>query len=400
MIAGQRQITGHVCAKKGMWYMVINMPAPSGVGPNKPKWHKTGLREKGNKTKAKSMLQEYLVRLNFKVSLKYGVAETTLFADYMEAWLEMMEPNLAPTTMTSYRRNIKKSIAPYFRELGVTVDDVERNPQLIQDYYTYLRKERGNGASTVRRHHANIRKALQNGVKTDLILSNAADKVEKPKPEPYKAKFYDADQMNEVFALLKGHRLYLPVLVTSFYGLRRSEFLGLKWDAIDFSSNQIAIRHTVSSVEDENFKRHIVTRDRTKNTSSYRTMPLIPQVRDALLEKMKNDREYRKVCGNCYCHENKDYIFVDELGKLMNPDYPSRTFPVFLIKHGMPRIRFHDLRHSCASLLLNQKVSMKKIQEWLGHSHYSTTANIYAHLDAESKNEAAEIMGNMLKKDE
>ena len=125
-------------------------------------------------------------------------------------------------------------------------------------------------------------------------------------------------------------------------------------------------------------------------------MPLIPQVRDALMQKMKQDMEYRKVCGNCYCYDNKDYIFVDELGKLMNPDYPSKSFPLFLVKHNLPRIRFHDLRHTCASLLLSQKVSMKKIQEWLGHSHYSTTANIYAHLDSESKNETADVMGEVL----
>ena len=112
--------------------------------------------------------------------------------------------------------------------MGVTVDDVVRNPYLIQNYYTYLRKERGNGPSTVRRHHANIQKALQNGVKTDMIPSNPADKVEKPKPEPYKAKFYDVEQMNDLFDLIKGHRLYLPALVTAFYGLRRSELLGLQ----------------------------------------------------------------------------------------------------------------------------------------------------------------------------
>lgn len=99
-----------------------------------------------------------------------------------------------------------------------------------------------------------------------------------------------------------------------------------------------------------------------------------------------------KVCGNCYNYEYDGYVFVDELGDLMRPEYLTSYFPQYIQKHGCKRMRFHDLRHSCASLLLANGVPLKQIQEWLGHSDFSTTANIYAHLDYTSKLSSAKAM--------
>lgn len=114
--------------------------------------------------------------------------------------------------------------------------------------------------------------------------------------------------------------------------------------------------------------------------------------RTYLLEKKKKQEEYRRLCGNSYCKDYLDYLYVDELGHLIEPFYITAAFPKFLEKHGLRRIRFHDLRHSCASLLLANNVPMKQIQEWLGHSDFSTTANIYAHLDYNSKLSSASAL--------
>ena len=102
--------------------------------------------------------------------------------------------------------------------------------------------------------------------------------------------------------------------------------------------------------------------------------------------------EILKVCGNCYNYEYDGYVFVNELGERMRPNYLTEYFPKYIAKHGMPKMRFHDLRHSCASLLLANGVPLKQIQEWLGHSDFSTTANIYAHLDYRSKISSAQAM--------
>lgn len=128
-----------------------------------------------------------------------------------------------------------------------------------------------------------------------------------------------------------------------------------------------------------------------------RTLPLVPVFKEKLLKLQEEQMEYRRVCGKCYDKRYTDYICVDEMGALISPHYLTSAFPKLLEKNGLRRIRFHDLRHSCASLLLANGVSMKQIQEWLGHSDFSTTANVYAHLDYNSKLSSADAMVNGLK---
>ena len=135
----------------------------------------------------------------------------------------------------------------------------------------------------------------------------------------------------------------------------------------------------------------------TKTKSSMRTLPLVPVFKEKLLKLQEEQKEYRRVCGKCYDKRYTDYICVDEMGALISPHYLTSAFPKLLEKNGLRRIRFHDLRHSCASLLLANGVPMKQIQEWLGHSDFSTTANVYAHLDYNSKLSSADAMVNGLK---
>jgi len=120
------------------------------------------------------------------------------------------------------------------------------------------------------------------------------------------------------------------------------------------------------------------------------------QLLQHMLNKMKKEQEQnRKVCGKSYCTDYLDYIYVDPMGKRIRPDFLSQHFPDFLVAHQMKRIRFHDLRHSCASLLYANGVSLKEIQEWLGHSDISTTSNIYTHLDFSSKVSSANAIVNI-----
>ena len=135
-----------------------------------------------------------------------------------------------------------------------------------------------------------------------------------------------------------------------------------------------------------------VAADTTKTKSSMRTLPLVPDFRDLLLKKKEEQARYRKLCGRSYCTEYIEYICVNEIGERLKPNTLSDGFKQILKKNGMRIIRLHDLRHSCASLLLANGVPMKQIQEWLGHSDFSTTANIYAYLDYQSKISSAEAM--------
>ena len=210
----------------------------------------------------------------------------------------------------------------------------------------------------------------------------------------YFVQVYKAEELEQLFTAIQGDPAEFGVIMAAFYGLRRSEIVGLKWDAIDFENKTISIQHTVVSAKVNGTVTEIA-RYKTKTKSSCRTLPLIPAC-EQMLNKMKKEQEQnRKVCGKSYCTDYLDYIYVDPMGKRIRPNFLSQHFPDFLVAHQMKRIRFHDLRHSCASLLYANGVSLKEIQEWLGHSDISTTSNIYTHLDFSSKVSSANAIVNI-----
>lgn len=252
-------------------------------------------------------------------------------------------------------------------------------------------------ANTVIHHHALIRKCLDYAFKMDIIPSNPADKIQRPKIEQFISSFYTESELNTLFEKSKNDPLELIILITAFYGLRRSEVLGLQWDSFDFENKTITIKHTVTITNTEGNNRKIEGKDRTKNKSSYRTLPLFDNIATKLLEFKEKQESFKKAFGNTYNKQFLEYVFVNTQGKIIRPDYVTQHFSILLENIGLKHIRFHDLRHSCASLLLAKGIPMKSIQEWLGHSNFSTTANLYAHLDSNSKKKSAEVLYNALK---
>ena len=380
-------VAGHLREKSGYYYAVLNYT--DSLGKRKTKWISTGLTVKGNKKRAEAILMD--ARRNFNPEEPKVMNGDILFADYMEKWLDIIKSSVAVPTYASYSTTVKKIVAPYFREKEVTLKNLTAKD--IQEFY--LRELERVSASSVIHYHANIHKALKYAVKIDLIDVNPADKVERPKKDRYVGSFYDADEVNALFEAAKGTKLELPILFGAFYGLRRSEAIGLKWDAIDFDQNTITIRHTVTSC-DLDGKRILVAADTTKTKSSMRTLPLVPFMRERLLALKDEQEDNRRLCGRSYIKDYIGYVCVNEIGDLIKPHYVTESFPKLLKANGLRHIRYHDLRHSCASLLLANGVPMKQIQEWLGHSDFSTTANIYAHLDCSSKLTSADAMLNGL----
>lgn len=377
-------VAGHLQEKRGVYYAVLNYFDT--LGRRKTKWISTGLTVKGNKKRAEEILLD--LRRDFKPPQGPKAPEgEMLFSEYLESWLEIIKGSVAVSTYASYSAMATRIIAPYFKEKGVILKDI--TAKNIQDFYLHELKKVS--ASTVVHYHALIHKALKYAMKTDLIDVNPADKVERPKRERFVGSFYDAEEMNELFKTAKGTKLELPILFGAFYGLRRSEAIGLKWDAVDFEQNTLVIKHTVTSCNLDG-KLTIVESDTTKTKSSMRTLPLVPFVRERLLTLKEEQKENRRLCGRSYSKEYSGYICVNEIGDLIKPNYVTEFFPKLLEANGLRRIRFHDLRHSCASLLLANGVPMKQIQEWLGHSDFSTTANIYAHLDYSSKLNSADAL--------
>ena len=374
-------VAGHLSEKNGNYYAVLSYT--DAFGKRRTKWVNTGLPVRGNKKKAEAFLMEERKKFQTAEPVTGGV----LFADYIEQWLEVAKPTIAVATYASYCSMVKRVIAPYFRERRITLQGL--TPKDIQDFY--LEKLKTVSASSVIHYHANIHRALKHAVKLDLIPTNPADRVGRPKKDRFIGSFYDAEEVNKLFEVSKGTKLEFPILFGAFYGLRRSEALGLKWDAIDFENDSITIRHTVTSVTLDG-KVQLVAADTTKTKSSLRTLPLVPFVKERLLVLKKEQENNRRLCGRSYHKQYTGYVCINEIGDLIKPHYVTEQFPKLLDANGLRRIRFHDLRHSCASLMLANGVPMKQIQDWLGHSDFSTTANIYAHLDYSTKLSSADAM--------
>ena len=331
-------VAGHLQEKNGYFYAVLSYK--DAQGKRKTKWIPTGYLIRGNKKKAEAFLMEQRQTFQLPAEDTEAVEKGELFADYLERWLKIAKSTIAITTYSSYDGMMKSTIVPWFRKTGVTITKL--TAQDIQDFYTaQLARVKSN---TVIHYHALIHRALKYAVKTDQLSVNPADKVDRPRKNGFQPAFYDKDEINQLLACVKGTLIETPVMLAAFYGLRRSEAVGLRWDAIDFQQNTITIQHTVIACR-LNGKYEVIARDTTKTKSSRRTLPLAAPIRKYLLDLQVWQAENRRLCGNCYCKDYEGYICINEMGYLLNPNRVSAMFELTLQQNHLRHIRFHDLRH-------------------------------------------------------
>lgn len=423
-------VKNYIREKSGLYYAV--MVYTNVRGKRKEKWFPTKLPVKGNKTKAEAFSRKILREFEIpredlcyhevkedvsidgsqpiepqllsavldKITLSELSSEQVsnlLFADYMKMYLPLTKKRkkrIQEITYAGYADNVKFPIEPYFRKKKIRLKDL--TAQDIQDFYdVQLDRVKPN---TVIHYHAIIRLALCYARKMGYIKENPIEQVEKPEKNKFVGSYYTPDEVNQLISLTKGTKLEIAVIFACFYGIRRSECVGLRWSAFDFENNIFHINHTVV-LTSVNGKRTLVTKDAAKTDATIRSMPLSADIKKRLLEIKCMQENNKKRLKKNYNNQWTDYLMVTESGDLISPDYVTDAFRRLVKKNKMRHIRFHDLRHTCASLLLNKgkgKVTMKDIQEWLGHSDYKTTANIYAHLDLSSKYSSLETLDSII----
>lgn len=381
-------MTGSLQEKRGIYQIVLNTYKN---GKRKIRWISTGLPVKGNKRKAEQMLREKLREFETQALGKPTQADVT-FADYVRRWLTIAQRKVDPVTYQGYEILAKTHILPYFDALGVKLQDMTLNvlQAYVDEKATQGRKDGKGGLSpkSVRMHINVIRQTLEEAVKNDIIVKNPCHYLTLPRNQRYQSTFYNAQQLQDLFDVIRDDPLYPLYKVVALYGLRRSEALGLKWDSVDFEQGTLTIKHTVSKVT------QTVEKDSTKTASSYRSFPLLPEVAAIFRAEQTAKEENRRLFGREY--HPSEYIFTWPDGRLISPDHVTRHFSRLLKKYGLPHIRFHELRHSCASLLINEGFTLKDIQEWMGHADIQTTANIYGHLDVARKQSMADKLGSTL----
>ena len=370
-------MTGSLHVKKDKYYMVISFNAG---GKRKQKWIPTGLEVKGNKKRAEHMLSETIRQME-REQVVYGAGADELFADAIRDWLDMVKVKVDIVTYHGYRDIAESHVIPYFTKSGLRLRDITR--RIIQKYinekadHGRMDGKGGLSSSSLRLHKNVLYQTCKYAVQDGIIPLNPCDGVQLPKRTRIDYHFYSAAQVAELLEKIKGDILFPVIKMTAVYGLRRSEVLGLQWDAIDFDQNIITIKHTVTRVYE------LVEKDTTKNKSSYRSYPMLPEIRELLLHLKAQEDENRRDFGKNYLESA--YVFKWPNGSMLDPDYVTRHFSKLLEKCDMPHIRFHELRHSCASILIVNGATLKDVQEWLGHSTIEMTADIYSHLDIQRK---------------
>lgn len=383
-----------VQSKKGRLYAVMQVKKD---GTTKPVWRALGLSEGANKTKVNKAFREVVAQYEqeyWENLEREGRPPSDIpVYRYLVEFLKRVEPELQKNTIVSYRSMTNGKIRRYFqRRPQLTVGNLK--PQDIQDFYQSLFAD-GVVANTVIHYHALLRRAFQQAFKEERIDANPFDRVGRPKKNKFHGENYTQEELLTLLHLARGDVIYPAILLAGAMGLRRSEALGVRWSRIDWEKRTVLLDTKIVEYR-ENGKKKVEPVEEMKNKSSRRTLPLPDPVVEMLQVQKEHREVYRKMFQGSYNAQYLDYVCVNQLGELLRPSYVTDHFRELLEKYGLRHIRFHDLRHTFASLLINQDVPLINVSNFLGHSDLSTTANIYAHLDKASKQASAAVISDIL----
>ena len=373
-------MTGCVALRKDVYYVRLTYYDKNHY--RKDKWISTGLSGRGAKQKATAMIQSLIDKYSYLEKSEHP----SKMDDYLKMWKELQINEVAESTYGGYHTYIDRHLIPYFRDLNLNIQDITAGH--IFDYINYLsqdggRKDKkigGQSATSVRKIISILRRVFDYAVLCGDIRINPALHVPLPKRDSRKDErqvFLTAEEAQKMLDAFRDEELGPIVYVTLYYGLRKSEALGLRWQAVDFEANTITVNHTVVGGS------RVIRQDATKSYSSRRTYELLPDVKRMLLRLKAQQEDYARRLGSGYHHS--DYIFTHNNGIPYDPGNLTRSFKRALARHGLPPMRFHDLRHSTASILVDKGWDINSIKEWLGHADIATTANIYAHISHRRK---------------
>ena len=304
--------------------------------------------------------------------------------EYLEAWLQGRKSNLRPSTRRSYAWLLRTHIAPEIG--GVRLEKLQP-----ADVRRMLQRRLDAGLAPRSVHHmrAVLRAALHEAQKDGLIARNVAALADSPAVEGDQVTTLTPDEAGVFLAAVSGNRLEALYRVALGIGLRRGEALGLRWQDVDLDARQLHVVYALQRVEG---RLQMVP---PKTRRSRRTVSLPGVVIDSLRERRRGQVQEQLLAGARWSNEH-DLVFTTTIGTPLDPDYVSKEFARQLERAGLRHIRFHDLRHSCASLLLAQGVPMRVVMEVLGHSTITLTANTYSHVLPSLLSDAATAMDKAL----
>ncbi len=306
--------------------------------------------------------------------------ERLTVSTFLDRWLEdSVKPSVRPSTYADYETTVRLHLKPVLGRIGLT-RLTARDVQKMMNEAIHA----GEPVATVRHTRLILSIALGRAMKWRLVAINAASLVEAPRTEHHEIQPLTPEQTMKLLKSVRGDRLEALYTVAVAIGLRRGEALGLTWDCIDFDTATLTVRYQLQRIA------KTLTRVEPKTARSRRTVALPSVVVDALRRHKIRQLEERLLAGSRW--QDTGYIFTTGIGTPLDGRSVTRFFTDTLKRAELPHVRFHDLRHGCATLLLMQGASLRAIMETLGHSQIGVTANIYAHVGETIKRETAAMM--------
>ncbi|WP_409967339.1 tyrosine-type recombinase/integrase [Bengtsoniella intestinalis] len=363
--------------KKNRWYIHYYI-GKDATGKWKRKWEGSW----STKREAERILRTRIQELENAPKAPTITGDT--MEQYLTGWIDgYCTINLAPNTLNSYRTNVRKHMLPYIGHIPLQAI----KPAEIQQLYTTL-TDKGLSKTSVRYIHNNLHKAFATAVKQELIPRNPTDFVDPPRVNHYEATTLSPTDTLTLLEGCRGQPIYLPVFLAVTLGLRRGEVLALQWDDVDMHHATLTVRHSALFTEDG------FSLQPTKTKNSRRTL-LIPQALMIALESaLSKQQDIATIAGRGYNPYN--LVCCREDGTPLTTNALQHRFKDALEQAQLPPIRFHDLRHTNATLMLRNAVPAKIVSSMLGHSSIGITLDTYSHVVTEMQEGAVGVMDGIL----
>jgi integrase len=367
---------GHIRERSpGHWAIVIDVRDPQ-TGKRKRRWHSFA----GTKREAQKECARLIAEMQNGAVIE--PSRLTVAAFLVERWLPYMQSRVSPRTLERYGELIQHHLIP---RLGAVMLTKLRPAQLVEAYAKALSDGRRDGkgglsANTVVYLHRVLKHALSDAVRWELLMRNPADAVEPPRVERATISTFDLRQTAELMSAVNGTRLAIPVMLAVLCGLRRGEICALKWGSIDLDASQLAVIESA-----EQTKAGI--RYKSPKSGRARTVALpVTAVTELRCHRAQQAEGFLRIGIR---QTTDTFVYAREDGEPMQPRSLTHAWDQMIIRTKLPRLRFHDLRHSHATHLLGAGVHLKIASERLGHSKIGTTADIYMHATKSMQTDAA-----------
>lgn len=357
------------------WYYIVDI----GRKPNRQRLQK---KKRGFATKkeAQAALNELLSQLNKGI---YIEPSNMLFSELANMWLEQKRYEVRYSTFKTYHQVINTHILPQFESVQISRITHQMLISFVNEKY-----DRRYSKNYVAKLIAVLKMLFQYAVDHGYLIKNPAEKLKKQEEKNTVTTFWTEEEMNKFLKVAKEYAYYPAFLLALSCGCRKGEILGMTWDAIDFDNCIVNIKQILTNDGKK-------LENKAKNQQSIRSIKIPSNVIEELrVFKQEFDEKKRTLKGN---FAKYNLVVSSKNGAPVSPRNISRTMDIIIKKAGVPRITFHSLRHTHATLLMQKGVNMKVVSERLGHSDIRTTMNRYTHVAPTLQEEAAEIIGSLIK---